>query len=362
MSERSAEVEAILLSGVSSVYPSAVLCFGTESSPQQLVVGQATAQTWFDIASLTKALSTTLLVMKLCDEGNIELDEEVFPGVRVCHLLAHCSGLPACFPPLWAEQNGLLTSPSLTTRAQVVSAVRQTERSPAGLRSLYSDLGFIVLGQLVEQRGDARLDTQLATWLEPIELAIGFRPLDRTASIPSHLCAPTRRESPQREPLQGIVHDDTARAMLGVAGHAGLFAQAESVYRLGQALLDCYHDVPTSPRMRLGLRQETVRRFFAHPALPGLQSTWGLGFDHPDPLVPGAVSSSSAGSLWSRRGVGHLGFTGCSIWMDPDRRVVAVLLSNRVDVVAVEQAEQTKAALRSLRPALHDAVMRSLAR
>lgn len=364
MSQRQArrsEVEAILLSGLSSVYPSAALCFGQDTVPEQLIVGQATNETWFDIASLTKALATTLLLMKLCDEGRVDLEEAIWPGVRVSHLLSHSSGLPACFPPLWADQQGLLASPSQKTRDLVIATVHQTAREPAGLRSVYSDLGFIVLGQLVEQRGQARLDAQLTQWLEPLGLALGFRPLDVPPSVPSLLCAPTRRESPQREPLAGVVHDDTARAMLGVAGHAGLFAQAEAVYRLGQALLDCYHDVPSGPRTRLGLRQSTVRRFFQSPALPGLQSTWGLGFDHPDPVRPGAAPSS-AGTLWSRRGVGHLGFTGCSIWIDPDSRLVAVFLSNRVDAATLTQAEQSKAALRALRPAIHDAVVRSLAR
>lgn len=356
MSPSVSDVAAILQSGVLAVYPSASLCFGRQPEPHQLIVGSASRQTWFDIASLTKALATTLLTMKLCDEGRLRLDEEVFPGVQVAHLLSHSSGLPACFPPLWADQAGLLVAPSLHTREFVLSQVLHTPRQPAGLRSLYSDLGFIVLGQLVEQRGDGRLDEQLSAWLEPLGLAIGFRPLDVAPSVSANLCAPTRRESPLREPLQGIVHDDTARAMLGVAGHAGLFAQTDSVYRLGQALLDCYHDVSSLPRAVLGLRTETVRRFFQSPALPGLRSTWGLGFDHPDPVQPGA-SPSSAGSLWSRRGVGHLGFTGCSIWIDPDSRLVAVLLSNRVDVETPAQAEQTKAALRVLRPTLHDAIV-----
>jgi CubicO group peptidase (beta-lactamase class C family) len=359
MSSPVSDVASILQSGVLSVYPSASLCVGRQPDPQQLIVGSAQRDTWFDIASLTKALATTLLVMKLCDEGRLQLDEEVLAGVQVAHLLSHSSGLPACFPPLWADQQGLLVAPSLRTREFVTSQVMQTPRAPAGLRSVYSDLGFIVLGQLVEQRGDGRLDEQLLRWLGPLGLAIGFRPLDVASPVSANLCAPTRRESPLREPLQGIVHDDTARAMLGVAGHAGLFAQTESVYRLGQALLDCYHDVSSVPRAVLGLRSATVRRFFQAPALPGLRSTWGLGFDHPDPVLPGA-SPSSAGSLWSRRGVGHLGFTGCSIWIDPDSRLVAVFLSNRVDVETPAQAEQTKAALRVLRPILYDAIVTSM--
>ncbi len=356
------EVESILRRGVGVAYPSACLSFGVGSTPRTFSVGHATDETWFDIASVTKALATTLLVMKLCDAGLLHLDEEVLPGVHLAHLLSHSSGFPACFPPLWAEQQGFLVSPSGRTRQAVQSAVLATPRDTAGVRSVYSDLGFIVLGGLVEQRAQERLDDLLARWLGPLDLSLSFRPLDRHVLPDETRCAPTRRESGAREPLQGIVHDDTARAMLGVAGHAGLFAQSESVYRLARALLDCYHDAPSAPARALGLRSTTVRRFFQSPGIAGLPGTWGLGFDHPDPLLTGMPCTSSAGSLWSRLGVGHLGFTGCSLWMDPHRGLIAVLLSNRVHVESTLAAESSKVALRALRPALHDAIMRSQSR
>jgi len=352
------EVEQLLRGGLANVYPSASLSFGRGREPRTFFVGDAAADTWFDIASLTKALSTTLLVMRLCDQGRLRLDEEVLPGAQLMHLLSHSAGFPACFPPLWAEQQGLLVAPSEQTRQKVFQTVLATPRQAAGERSLYSDLGFIALGDLVEQRGKSRLDDQLAQLLAPLDLSLGFRALDRSVELPPQHCAPTRRESPQRQQLRGLVHDDTARAMLGVAGHAGLFAKSEAVYRLAQALLDCYHAVDSPSARALGLRQATVRRFFAVPGLPGLPSTWGLGFDHPDPLRAGQVNSSSAGALWSRLGVGHLGFTGCSVWIDPVSRLCAVLLSNRVDVETTEAAEATKASLRALRPMLHDAIVR----
>lgn len=353
-------VESILQSGVAVAYPSASLSFGVGAEPLTLAVGDATRETWFDIASLTKALATTLRVMKLCDEGQLDLDEEVLPGVKLAHLLSHSSGFPACFPPLWTEQQGLLISPSDRTRHAVQAAVLATPRQAAGVSSVYSDLGFIVLGDLIEQRGQDRLDDQLTHWLWPLDLALGFRPLDR--HVLAVECAPTRRESPARELLQGVVHDDTARAMLGVAGHAGLFAQSEAVYRLAQVLLDCYHEAPSAPARALGLRSATVRRFFQAPALDGFQGSWGLGFDHPDPLRSGTPCTSSAGSLWSRLGVGHLGFTGCSLWMEPQSRLTAVLLSNRVNVESTTAADSSKAALRALRPVLHDAIVRCQAR
>lgn len=352
------EVERLLRGGLGSVYPSASLSFGCGREPRTLVVGTANPDTWFDIASLTKALSTTLLVMRLYDQGRLRLDEEILPGAQLGHLLSHSAGFPACFPPLWAEQHGLLVAPSEQTRRQVIQTVLATPRQAAGERSLYSDLGFILLGDLVEQRGELRLDDQLARLLAPLDLSLSFRALGRSGGLPPDHCAPTRRESPQRQQLRGTVHDDTARAMLGVAGHAGLFATSEAVYRLAQALLDCYHAVDSPSARALGLRSSTVQRFFAVPGLPGLHGTWGLGFDHPDPLRPGQANSSSAGALWSRLGVGHLGFTGCSLWIDPASRRCAVLLSNRVDVETTDAAEASQAALRALRPTLHDAIVR----
>ncbi len=357
MNERLADIVELLRGGVGTVFPAASLSFGRAAVPTTLAVGDASESTWFDIASLTKALSTVVLTMHLCESRRLSIDEELWPGVCVAHLLSHSAGFPACFPPLWADQQGLLVSPSEQTRKAVVHNVQRTPREPAGIRSVYSDLGFIALGDLLEQRGESRLDDQLARLLAPLDLQLGFAPLDRPSPFVPSGVAKTRRESPQRELLCGAVHDDTARAMLGVAGHAGLFATSDSVYRLGQALLACFHDDGSEEARALGLSSQTVKRFFAWPALPNLGGSWGLGFDHPDPLRPGEPSTSSAGGRWSRQGVGHLGFTGCSIWMEPDSRLVAVLLSNRVCVETKTEAEQSKAALRALRPALHDAIV-----
>src|SRR5262249_15341797 len=144
---------------------------------------------------------------------------------------------------------------------------------------------------------------------------VGFAPLDR-AAVPLKRCAPTRRESPARELLCAQVHDDNARAMLGVGGHAGLFGTAAGVHRFAAALLDAHSDAGTAAQRALGIRSATVRRFFLPCTAPGLSTTWGLGWDHPDPLPPPAAdgtflpATSSAGNLWPRTGVGHLGFTG----------------------------------------------------
>jgi CubicO group peptidase (beta-lactamase class C family) len=358
-----AEVQA----GVGKSYPAAALSCGRGRVELQEALGTAQASTWFDLASLTKALCTSVLAMRLHHAGKLDLDEPVAlpgapaPGVRLWQLLAHCSGLPACPPPLWAQDQGLLVAPSATTRARVVKMAIDAPCGPAARHAVYSDLGFIVLGEFLEQRAGARLDEQLRPLCEALAAEVAFRPLDATAPpVAATLCAPTRRESPARELLVGQVHDDNARAMLGVAGHAGLFGTAAGVHRFAAALVDAYADAGTAAQRALGVDSATVRRFFARSAAAGLATTWGLGWDHPDPLpADGAPSTSSAGSLWPRTGVGHLGYTGCSLWLDLEARGVAVFLSNRVAVATAEQAAVTKAQLRTLRPTLHDAIQRA---
>jgi CubicO group peptidase (beta-lactamase class C family) len=340
---------------VGLAYPAAALIYLDRSGPRlQIAVGQATLSSWFDLASLTKALCTSVLCMRLYEAGLIDLAEEVLPaaegpGVTVAHLLSHQSGLPGWLPLYEAGASAGQPDP----RAAVVGAARSAPRGPAGQRAVYSDLGFILLGDLLEVRGGDRLDRLFGAVAERLELELSFRPLGERHPVPVGRCLPTRRESPAREPLQGVVHDDNARAMAGVAGHAGLFGTVAAVARLGQALIETYHDEDTPLRRALSLSAPTVHRFFT-PCGPA-DSTWGLGWDHPSP------SASSAGSLWPRDGVGHLGFTGCSLWLDPDRRRLVALLSNRVCAATPVAADEANRRLKALRPRLHDALVRASA-
>lgn len=353
----------VLQEGVGAAYPGAVLCCGRAGEEYVAAVGEAVPETVFDLASLTKALCTSVLAMRLHQSGQLDLQELVplggvdGPRVRVWQLLAHCSGLPPGPPPLWAHSCGLLAAPGVISRRSVVQMAAQTPPRPAARQSVYSDLGFIVLGELLEQRAEARLDEQFRSLAAMLAVELGFRPLDIAPDahpLATARCAPTRRESPERERLCGQVHDDNARAMLGVAGHAGLFGTAAGVHRFAMALLDAYHDIGSAGQRALGLESATVRRFFTLVEHAGLTTTWGLGWDHPEPHPGGA--GSSAGQLWPRTGVGHLGFTGCSLWLDLVRRGAVVLLSNRVCATTTAEAEAKKSALRKLRPALHDAV------
>jgi len=361
------EVVALLESAVDRTFPAAALYCRRGGRPTvSVAVGAAELTTWFDLASLTKALCTSVLCMRLVEAGKLDLDEQVMPGVAVRALLRHTSGLPA-WRPLFLDAGAgrdLTLVPGAGGRQAIVAAAAQAERSREP-RAVYSDLGFILLGDFLEQRTGERLDAQFARLAAALGADIGFRPFDSAAhAVPAERCAPTRRESDGRELLQGVVHDDNARAMLGVAGHAGLFGTAAGVALLVEALLDVYQGAGTAAQQAIGVSAPTLRRFWALPAacaMAGPAATFGLGWDHPTPSAPGAASAavSSAGRLWPRDGVGHLGYTGCSLWIDPGSRAFVILLSNRVCAATSAAAESTHAGIKALRPALHDAVLRA---
>jgi CubicO group peptidase (beta-lactamase class C family) len=310
-----AAVERLMSDAVGEVFPAAQLVVvegGKEVHAR--AYGDAGLETVFDLASLTKALSTTTLAMRAVAEGQ-SLDAEVRPGMTWFHLLSHSSGLPA-----WK----LLGA----SRDAILEAVRREPLvRPPGSASEYSDLGFILLGAALETRDGRPLDAQFEELVRPLGLDIGYHPDPRR-------CAPTEGE------LRGVVHDENARAMGGVAGHAGLFSTAREVSRLTGALVEALK------RERGLVPQEVIGRFWAPSGVPG--STWCLGWDRP------AAIGSSAGVKWPRDGVGHLGFTGCSLWVDPPRARWVVLLTNRVYPSRANQR------IKTFRPRLHDAVFDAL--
>ncbi len=321
--------DALLDASVGSVFPAAqlVVLDGARAIHER-AAGDCTETTLFDIASLTKPLSTAYLTMLALDRGLISLDDEPRPGVTVRHLLAHASGLPAV-KPLWPPPEEILRArPELADHAYlaVVEAVRREALvSPPGARAVYSDLGFILLGAFVEESAKQPLEILFRDWIaQPLGVGdVGFFPLPEA-------CAPTENG------LRGRVHDDNARAMGGVAGHAGLFARARDVAKIAASLMEAWRG-----EARL-VRPETVRAFWSPSGIAN--STWCLGWDRP------SAQGSSAGAEWPRDGVGHLAFTGCSLWLDPPRGRGVVLLSNRVNPTRANER------IKQLRPALHDEI------
>lgn len=275
--------------------------------------------TVYDLASLTKVVGLTTAVMLAVDDGLMDLDTPVvryvpaFAGedrnaVTIRHLLTHTSGLPA-FRLLYRETADAAAALALTDTTPLDSA--------PGTRFVYSDLGAIVLTQAVQAALGEPLDSVLARRV--------FGPLGMTSTRfrppPDWLprVAPTEQDPWRGRMIHGEVHDENAARLGGVSGHAGLFGSARDLLRFGDWLLAARAGRDSLP---VDLDADIVLRFTARQDLPA-GSSRALGWDTPSEM-------SSAGTLISPTSFGHTGFTGTSIWLDPERELVVVLLSNRV--------------------------------
>jgi beta-N-acetylhexosaminidase len=321
----------------------------------------ATDSTIYDVASLTKVVATTTLAMMLVDRGRLDLDaplsrylaewpvEGPKAAITIRHLLTHTSGLPA-FAPLYRTLRG--------REAYLARIVGMTLVGPPGEQTLYSDFGPILLGFAIERISGRPLDVLFAEWVAgPLGLReTGFNPLDgagtaddagtawddpggRGDAVLARI-APTEIDTVfRRVQLHGRVHDENAWAIGGVSGHAGLFSSARDLAVFAQFLLDRgFHDG------RRLIHPATVEAFTARqdPA-----SSRALGWDTPE-------GTSSAGDYFSARSFGHTGFTGTSLWIDPDRDLFVVLLTNRVNPTRENQAHVR------LRRAIADAVQQAI--
>ena len=270
-------------------------------------------RTIYDLASLTKVVGTTTAIMILFDEGKIRLDDRViqyipeFGGgakdnVTIRMLLEHRSGLPAG-RDLWR-----LASTPEEARAAVISTPLF---APPGQYVEYSDLGADMLGFVVEAVSGEKLDQFLdARVFGPLEMSdTRFRP---DASLRERI-APTELNPPRGYPLRGEVHDENAYALGGVAGHAGLFSTASDLAVFAQMLLNggSYNGTRI-------VADSTVRLFTRRAA-----GTRALGWDT-------CGGKGSCGEYLSSTAYGHTGFTGTSLWIDPEREMFVVLLTNRV--------------------------------
>jgi len=315
-------VVAYLQSQVDSAFPGATIAVGYGDSVVLLAaVGHygaddkrpVTPGTIYDLASLTKVIGLTTAAMMLVDQGKLDLDAPVqryvpaFQGankdrVTIRHLLTHSSGMPA-WRPLYAEAK---------TRDEALALVDTTAllRQP-GDTFIYSDLGAMVLTQAVEAITGQRLNVFLASRL--------FGPLgmQSTRYLPPERwrerIAPTEKDTVFRHRLlRGEVHDENAGRLGGVSGHAGLFSTAPDLATFAHWFL----------RLR-AIDSLNAREFTRRQGIPA-GSSRALGWDTPSEL-------SSAGTKMGPNAFGHTGFTGTSIWFDPDRNVFIILLTNRVN-------------------------------
>jgi CubicO group peptidase (beta-lactamase class C family) len=335
-----AEVDRLLESAVSGrAFPGAVLAIGRRGSLVRFRAfgrlsydpgaPEVRTDTVYDLASLTKVVATTTVAMTLVDEGRLDLDARVadiipeFSGgakneVRVRQLLTHTGGL------LWWDR----LYEQLRGRSAYLERILEMDLDyPPGTKMVYSDLGIILLSEVLQRRAGEPFDTLARRRVfEPLGMGdtrylppVGLRPR----------IAPTERDPWRGRVLLGEVHDENAFALEGVAPHAGLFSTAGDLARFAQALLNGGElegrSVVSRPTVELFTRRAGVA-----------DSTRALGWDTPsngkDPRssTPGDPGYSSSGSLFSPRSFGHTGFTGTSMWMDPERELFLILLTNRV--------------------------------
>jgi CubicO group peptidase (beta-lactamase class C family) len=301
-----------------------------------------TRETVFDIASITKTVATTCMAMMLFERGSLKLETpaaQLLPefvtlspphqkpkreAVTVHMLLAHSSGLPA-YEKLFEFARD---------RRELVRAAMTTPLATApGTRAEYSDIGFILLGEILERIAGVPLD-QFAqreifdklglsrTWFVP--------PLEMRSQIP-----PTEDDQTFRKRIiQGEVNDENAWVMGGVSGHAGMFASATDLATFAECLLRGGAPLVKNDTLALFIRREESPR----------GTSRALGWDTPS-------HPSSSGTRFAPTSYGHLGFTGTSLWIDPKRHLSVVLLTNRI------WPDRASQLIREVRPRLHDAII-----
>ncbi len=354
------KIDDLISAGVKEgVYPGCVLLIAinghvdyfNESGNLSLIPSQIPMKrdTIFDLASLTKPLATTLALMDFVDKGLIGLDQPLSElietdvpedkrGITPRLLLNHCAGL-IDWAPFYLDLVNY--EPEKRKRALRELIIKRDLEYAPGQDCRYSDPGFMLLEWIIEEKTGAALDEYLVKkFYEPLALKRTFMnrgvpPFDREIIAATEEC-PWRKKV-----IQGEVHDENAWAVGGFSGHAGLFSTAREVFILVNMIREHYYE-----KRRDFFLPETVREFFRRQNIVK-GSTWALGWDTP------SQKGSSSGSGFSPNSVGHLGFSGTSIWMDLGRDIIAVFLTNRIHPTR----ENRK--IKQFRPRLHDLITMS---
>jgi serine-type D-Ala-D-Ala carboxypeptidase len=340
------------------VYPGAVLLVAKEGQiiflreagnlsiiPRVLPMKKDTI---FDLASLTKPLSTTMAVMSLTDNGMIGLDNPLSDFIKthplgdkkdltIRSILSHCAGFKDWAPFYRDLLNFGADARKRVLRERIIGEPLQYRQ---GADCVYSDLGFMILEWVVEEvSGETLRDFVHERFyarmgLKRTFLSKGDMPLEIEAFAATEDC-PWRKRI-----IQGEVHDENAYAAGGYSGHAGLFGTATEIFTIAEMLREHY----------LGKRRdyfspEVVKEFFKRQEIVK-GCTWALGWDTP------SAQNSSAGRYISSNSVGHLGFSGTSLWMDLDRGITVIFLSNRI------HPSRDNLKIRGFRPILHDLIFK----
>ncbi|MEX0602876.1 MAG: serine hydrolase, partial [Bacteroidota bacterium] len=298
----------------------------------------------YDIASLTKVVATTGALMRLVDEDRVKLDDRVgtyIPAfaaqgkelVTVRNLMVHDSGLPP-----WKRFYEMCETPRCVLDSVFASELIYT----TGDSTVYSDLGFITMGKVVEAVTGAPLHVYVdSVFFRPLGMAntmFNPSPVLRPRIPPTEVDLHWKQTG---QAVRGRVHDENAAVLGGVSGHAGLFSTASDLAVFVQMLVN-----GGSYGGRRYLNEQTVRRFTARQSE---KSTRAIGWDTKSP-----EGRSSAGRLFGKHSFGHTGFTGTSIWVDPERKLFVILLTNRV------HPTRENSQIFSVRPLVHDTVIKAL--
>jgi CubicO group peptidase (beta-lactamase class C family) len=311
-----------------------------------------TPMTVHDLASVTKVMATTAAAMLLYDRRRLDLDllvGDLLPGfaigalsrsiwhrercrITLRHLLAHSSGLPAY---------ATLFETNRTPYALLEACMQTPLEAPPGARAEYSDIGFILLGKALEVLAGEPLDAFCSREIfSPLALkATRYQPPPSSRS----LIPPTVDDTAFRHRvIQGEVHDENCFVLGGVSGHAGLFSNTLDVLLYASCLLSA----GKTPEGRQIFHPSTIE-LFASRQTPPAESSRALGWDTPS-------GESSSGHHFSQHSIGHLGYTGTSLWIDLEQKLAIVLLTNRT------WPDRSTQAIRSVRPLFHDAILESL--
>ncbi len=353
---------SLLRAGVrEKAYQAAVLLAGRgDEILLHACAGEAAFSSIFDIASVTKPLVAALFYV-LVQQGGLSADAKLseilpvrspapaFREIRLRHLLTHTSGLPA-YRPLYGalreeeRRDGKALWGTAEGHDRIVSAVLSLplETLP-GKAWAYSDLGYILLGRVIETASFTSLDRLLEReFADPLEMRdTGYLPLSTLSECETGRLISTGDSDVRGREKVGEVDDENAAAMGGVAGHAGVFSSAHDLFRFAREVLRA-----RKGEGRVLTRSSAVEMTTAPKAPAGCPRT--PGWDTPSSAAEGG---SQAGRRFPEGSIGHLGYTGCSLWIDPSREITVVLLTNRV------YFGPDNPRLATLRPAIHDAVM-----
>lgn len=347
--------------------------------------GDARTNTCFDIASLTKPICTATLAMTLIADGLLKLDDNVYQwlagarkpfhrSITVRELLNHTSGLPA-WQPYYRELPMSHIGTESGKNFILQECYNEEIVAEPGAKTIYSDIGYIILGEIIEQAGGAPLDELFAKHVaKPLGIADTFfvrvdaahfgttskkttTSADQHVPMPRHGIAGERSERklgvhrrfaptedcPWRERvIHGQVHDQNAFALGGIAGHAGLFSTALDIHKFTRELTRCYSG--ESKWIEQGLVKEFLQYNTAKPE----GDAFVLGWNRP------SKRNSASGHKFSPNSIGHLGYTGCSIWIDLSKDFWIILLTNRI------HPSSTNEKIKGFRPKIHDLIYEEL--